>query len=66
MRARYDKFKNEQDKISFQMKIMEQENEKTTQQLKREHLLNKSKVYKEKQKELLDRIRYKCLIFYRF
>ena len=63
MRARYDKFKNEQDKISFQMKIMEQENERTAQQLKREHLLNKSKVYKEKQKELLDRIKYNMFNF---
>lgn len=57
LRARYDKFKVEQDQIAMQMKMMEQQRERDYQQQKRAYLLNRSKEYKQKQSELLEKIR---------
>ena len=42
----------------MQMKIMEQKKEREDQQMKRAYLLNRSKEYKQKQSELLEKIRY--------
>lgn len=57
LRARYDKFKAEQEKIAFEHKFLEQENSKMEQQMKRIYLLNKSKEFKQQQAELFARIK---------
>lgn len=58
LRARYEKFKLEQEKIALQMKIMEQQKEREDQQTKRAYLINRSKEFKQKQSEMLEKIRY--------
>jgi hypothetical protein len=57
LRARYDKFKIEQEQIAFKTKFLEQENVKAEQQAKRAHLINKSKEYRQQQTELFERIK---------
>jgi hypothetical protein len=57
LRARYDKFKIEQDKIAFENKFKEEEDQKNDFQNKRAYLLNKSKEYKQHQAELFARIK---------
>lgn len=57
LRARYDKFKIEQEKIAFEQKFQDEEKQRAEIQDKRSYLLNKSKEYKQQQAELLARIK---------
>jgi hypothetical protein len=57
LRARYDKFKIEQDQIAFEKKFQEETEQKNAQQNKRAYLLEKSKEYKQQQAELFARIK---------
>ena len=57
LRARYDKFKIEQDQIAFEKKFQEETEQKNVQQNKRAYLLEKSKEYKQQQAELFARIK---------
>jgi hypothetical protein len=57
LRARYDKFKIEQDQIAFEKKFKEETEQKNIQQNKRAYLLEKSKEYKQQQAELFARIK---------
>lgn len=57
LRARYDKFKIEQEKIAFEHRFQEEEKQKGEVQDKRAYLLNKSKEYKQQQAELLAKIK---------
>jgi hypothetical protein len=57
LRARYDKFKIEQEKIAFEHQFKEEEKHQADIQDKRNYLLNKSKEYKQQQAELLARIK---------
>jgi hypothetical protein len=58
LRARYDKFKIEQDQIAFQEKFKQEEEKNNELQNKRAYLLNKSKEYKQHQAELFARIKF--------
>ena len=58
LRARYDKFKIEQEQIAFEQKFKEEEEQKNDQQNKRAYLLNKSKEYKQHQAELFAKIKF--------
>ena len=64
LRARYDKFKIEQDQIAFETQFKEEEEQKSKQQNKRALLLEKSKEYKQQQAELFARIKF--VFFLRF
>ena len=63
LRARYDKFKIEQDQIAFEKKFKEETEQKNMQQNKRAHLLEKSKEYKQQQAELFARIKFVFFIY---
>ena len=56
LRAKYDKFKIEQDKIAFEMKYKDEEQQRSEFQNRRNYMLNKSKEYKQQQAELFARI----------
>ena len=58
LRARYDKFKIEQDQIAFETKFREEAEIKNQQQNKRAYLINKSKEYRQTQAELFARIKF--------
>lgn len=62
MRARYEKFKTEQQEIALRMKMMEQKKEREDQQTKRAYLLNRSKEFKLKQSDILEKIRLILII----
>jgi hypothetical protein len=57
LRARYDKFKIEQEQIQFEQKYRDEEKVKMNQQKQREYLLNKSKDFRQQQAELLAKIK---------
>ncbi len=57
LRARYDKFKIEQEQLAFEKRFKEEEQQKNEIQNKRNYLLNKSKEYKQHQAELYARLK---------
>ena len=57
LRARYDKFKIEQEQLAFENKFKEEEELKNKQQSQRNYLLNKSKEYRQQQADLFARIK---------
>ncbi len=57
LRARYDKFKIEQEQKAFEMKFKEEEELRSDQQNKRSYLLNKSKEFRQQQVELFARLK---------
>jgi hypothetical protein len=57
LRARYDKYKMEQEKIAFEHQFEEEENQRNQVQERRNYLKNKSKEYKQQQADLLAKIK---------
>ena len=57
LRARYDKFKVEQEKIAMETQFKEEEDLKMDQQNKRNYLMEKSKEYRLQQAEMFAKIK---------
>ena len=57
LRARYDKFKIEQEQLAFENKFKEEEKLRNKQKEQRDYLLDKSKEYRQQQAELFARIK---------
>jgi hypothetical protein len=66
LRARYDKFKIEQDQIAFESKFREEAELKNQQQNKRAYLINKSKEYRLTQAELFAKIKFVFNLIFNF
>lgn len=64
LRARYDKFKIEQEQLAFENKFKEEEKMRNKQKEQRDYLLDKSKEYRQQQAELFARIKWVIVHFF--